>query len=95
MQGAGYRQEGTRGGPAFLHFGSNRVNGQRPLFLLRGPDGDFNVMPESHEKFHEAPDGKVARSVSHQQGDLWLTYTKNFGGRDLRHTRGFEDCIDL
>lgn len=65
------------------------------MFLLCGPDSDFNVMAEGNEKFHEAPDGKVARSVSHQQGELWLTYTKDFGDLDLRHTRGFEDGVDL
>jgi len=65
------------------------------MFLARGPDGDFNVLTESREEFHEASDGKVTRAVPHQQGDLRLLHAENFGDLDLCHAAALEDGIDL
>lgn len=65
------------------------------MLLSGGPDGDFNVLTQSREKFHEASDGEVTRAVSHQQGDLRLLYAEDFGDLDLCHAAPLEDSIDL
>ena len=40
------------------------------MHLARGPDGDFNVLPQVREELHEASDREVTRAIPHQQGDL-------------------------
>ena len=58
-----------------------------------GLNGDFYVLTQGRQKFHEASDGKIASAVSPQQRDLRLLYAENFGGLDLCHATIFEDCI--
>src|SRR6266849_4169156 len=65
------------------------------MLLEGGPDRDFNVLTQSCEKFHEAPDGEGPSAVSHQQGDLRLLYSENFGDLDLGHAVVLEDRVDL
>src|ERR1019366_5998511 len=65
------------------------------MFVARGPHRDFNVLTQSHEKFHETSDGEVTRAVPHQQGDLRLLHAENLGDLDLRHAAALEDRIDL
>jgi hypothetical protein len=65
------------------------------MFLAGRPDGDFNVLAQSREKFHEASDGKVTRAVPHKQGDLRLLHAQNFGDLDLCHATALEDRINL
>jgi hypothetical protein len=38
---------------------------QYAVLLAGGPDGDFNVLTQSGEEFHEASDRKVTRAVPH------------------------------
>jgi len=47
--------------------------------LERGADGDLYVVAESGEKFHQAADAKVARAIAHQQGNLRLLDSEDFG----------------
>ena len=54
--------------------GSGGDNREYAVFLAGGPDGDFNILTQSCEKFHEPSDGKVTRAVPHQQGDLRLLH---------------------
>jgi len=70
-------------------------NGKRAVFLARGPDGDFDVLEQGGEKLHEAANGKVARAVAHQQGDLRLLHAENFGDLHLGHAAVLEDRVDL
>lgn len=65
------------------------------MFLVGRPHGDFHVLTQSREEFHEAPDGKIAGTVPHQQGDLRLPHAENFGDLDLCHAAFFQDRIDL
>jgi hypothetical protein len=65
------------------------------MLLAGGPDGDFNVLSQSREEFHEASDRKVTRTIPHQQRDLRLLHAKNFGDFDLCHTMAIENPIDL
>ena len=65
------------------------------MLLAGGADGDFDVLTQSREKFHEASNGKVTRAVPHQQGDLGLLHAENFGDLDLCHAAALEDGIDL
>jgi len=65
------------------------------VLLAGGADGNFYVLTEGGEKFHEAADAEVARAVAHEQGDLRLLNAENFGELDLGHAAGFEDGIDL
>jgi hypothetical protein len=65
------------------------------VLLAGGPDSDLNVLTQGGEKFHKASDGKVARAVAHQQGDLRLLHPENFGDLDLCHATALEDGIDL
>src|SRR5438876_6796176 len=55
------------------------------MFLVGRPHGDFHVLTQSREKFHEASNGKVARAISHQQRDLRLPRAENFGDLNLCH----------
>ena len=65
------------------------------MFLASGPYGDFDVLTQSREKFHEASDGKVARAISHQQRDFRLSHVENFGDLNLCHAAVLQDCVDL
>ncbi|MCU1341615.1 MAG: hypothetical protein JWN92_1038 [Candidatus Acidoferrum typicum] len=65
------------------------------MFLAARPDSYFYVLTQSGEEFHEARDGKSARAIPHQQGDLRLPHTKNFGDFGLRHPATLEDRVDL
>lgn len=65
------------------------------MLFARGTNGDFNVLTEGREKFHETPDGKVARAVSHQQRDLGLMYAEDPGDFGLCLTARFEERMDL
>lgn len=65
------------------------------MLLAGGPYGDFHVLTQSREEFYEASNGKVARAIPHQQGDLGLPHAENFGDLNLRHAAIFQDCIDL
>ena len=65
------------------------------MFLVGGPDGDFNVLTQGGEKFHEASDREIAGAVSHEQGDLWLLDAENFCDLDLSHAAAFENGVDL
>jgi hypothetical protein len=65
------------------------------MFLAGGPHRDFNVLTQSHEKFHETSDGEVTRAVPHQQGNLRLPHAENLGDFDLRHAAALEDRMDL
>lgn len=65
------------------------------MLLTGGPDGDFNVLTQSGEEFHKASDGKVARAIPHQQGDLRLLHSENFGDLDLCHPTTLENRVDL
>jgi hypothetical protein len=53
------------------------------VFPARGPDGNFNVLTQRSEEFHQASNGKITRAVAHEQGDLGLLHAENFGDRDL------------
>lgn len=65
------------------------------MLLAGRPHGDFNIVTQRSEKFHETPDGKVTGAISHQQGDLRLPHTENLGDLDLRHATILEERIDL
>jgi hypothetical protein len=60
-----------------------------------GADGDFDVLAEGGEEFHEAADAEVAGAVAHKQGDLGLLNAENFGEFDLGQAAVLEDGIDL
>lgn len=78
-----------------LTMNSRRDDREGPMFLTAGPHGDFHVLPQSREKFHEASNGKVARAIPHQQGDLRLPHAENLGDLDLRHAAVLQNRIDL
>jgi hypothetical protein len=63
--------------------------------LARRPNGDFNVLTQSREKFHGASHRKIARPVSHQKGNLRLTHAQDFRDLGLRHAAIIENQIDL
>ena len=65
------------------------------MFLATEPNGDFHVLTQGCQKFHQAPDRKVTGPVPHQQRDLRLLYAENLGDLDLCHAAVLEDCIDL
>lgn len=65
------------------------------MFLVGRAHGDFHVSTQSREKFHEASNGKVTRAISHQQRDLGLTHSENFGDLNLCHAAVFQNRIDL
>lgn len=65
------------------------------MLPARGPNGDFDVLPKGREEFHKAPDGKIARAISHQQRDLRLMYTKDLGDFGLCLAARLEDRMDL
>ena len=64
------------------------------MFLVGWPHGDFHVSTQGCEKFHEASNGKVARTISQQQGDLRLSHAENFGDLNLRHRAVLQNRID-
>jgi hypothetical protein len=39
------------------------------VLLAGGADGDFHVLTQGGEEFHEASDGEVTSPVAHQQGE--------------------------
>ena len=49
------------------------------MLLACWPDGDFNILAQSCEEFHEASDREITRAVSHQQRDLGLLHAEDFG----------------
>ena len=53
------------------------------MWFAGGADGDFDVLAEGGEEFHEAADAEVAGAVAHEQGDLGLLNAENFGEFDL------------
>jgi hypothetical protein len=53
------------------------------VLLVRGADGDFDVLAEGGEKFHEAANTEVAGAFAHEQGDLALLDAEDFGDFDL------------
>ena len=55
------------------------------MFLAGGADGDFDVLAQGGEEFHEASDGEVTGAVAHHQGDLRLLHAENLGRLDLGH----------
>jgi hypothetical protein len=65
------------------------------MFLAARPDSYFDVLTQGREKFHEAPDGKIAGTIPHQQGNLGLPHAENFGDLDLGHSATLEDRMDL
>jgi hypothetical protein len=53
--------------------------------LLAGwSNGHFNVLAQSGKKFHQASNGKITHTVSHQQRNLRLLHTENLGDLYLR-----------
>jgi len=66
-------------------------DGEGALLFAGGADGDFDVLAEGGEKFHEAADAEVAGAVAHEQGNLGLLNAENFGEFDLGRAAGFED----
>ena len=74
---------------------SGRDNRECPVLLACWPDGDFNVLAQSREKFHQAANGKITGAVSHQQRHLGLLHAEDFGDLDLCHAAVLEDGIDL
>lgn len=65
------------------------------MFPAGRPDGDFNVLTQGDEELHKASDGKVARAVPHQQGDLRLLHTENSGNLGLLHAAALKNGMDL
>jgi hypothetical protein len=65
------------------------------MFLSGWPDGDLDISTQSGEKFHKASNGEITRTVPHQQRDLRLPHTENFGNLHLCHAAALEDRIDL
>ena len=65
------------------------------MFLVGRPHGDFHVLTQSREKFHEGSNGKVGRAISHQQRDLRLPHSESFGGSRLVSCRCLSGCADL
>jgi hypothetical protein len=65
------------------------------MFLVGRPHGDFHVLTQGREKFHESSNGKVARAISHQQRDLRLPHAENFGDLNLCHAAVLQDRVDL
>lgn len=51
-------------------------------------DGDFDVLVEGGEKFHEAANAEVAGAIAHEQGDQGLLEAENFGEFDVGFFRG-------
>jgi hypothetical protein len=83
----------TVGGNVVLDLRGN--NGERSVPLARGPDRDFNVLPQGGKEFHKASDREVTRAIPHQQRDLRLLHAEKFGDLDLCKAAVLEDCIDL
>lgn len=65
------------------------------MLLAGWSNGDFNVLAQSGKKFHQASNGKITRTVSHQQRNLRLLHTENLGDLYLRHAAVFKDPVDL
>lgn len=65
------------------------------MLLAGRPDADFHISTQGCEKFHQAPNRKIARSVPHQQRNLRLLHAKNFGDLCLCHAAVLENRIDL
>lgn len=78
-----------------LHLCSGGYNRERTVFLARGPHGNLNVLTEGGEEFHQASNGKIARAVPHEQGDLRLLHAENLGNLDLGHAAVLEDGVNL
>jgi hypothetical protein len=74
---------------------SGRDNKECAMFLASGPDGDFNILTESDEKFRKASNGKITCTVPHQQGGLRLLHAENFGDLDLCRAAVLEGRINL
>jgi hypothetical protein len=65
------------------------------MLLPRGPHGNFNVLPQRREKFHQASDGEITGTVSHQQGNPRLLHAEDLGDLDLFQAATLENRIDL
>ena len=65
------------------------------MFFVRRPHGDFHVLTQSSEKFHEASNGKVARAISHQQGHLGWPHTETLGDLKVGLAAVLQDRLDL
>jgi hypothetical protein len=65
------------------------------VLFAGGADGDFDVLAEGDEEFHETADTEVAGAVAYEQGDLGLLNAENFGEFDLGQAAVLEDGIDL
>jgi len=49
------------------------------VLLACWPNGDFNILMQSREEFHEASNREITRAVSHQQRHLRLLHAEDFG----------------
>ena len=65
------------------------------MLLAGGTEGNSDILTEGRKKFYEAPHGKAAGAVSHQQGDLRLLHAEDFGNLGLRLAAALEDGMDL
>ncbi len=65
------------------------------MFFASGPDGDFDVLTQCGQKFHEAPNGEIPRAISHQQRNLRLLNAENPGDFRLGHAAVLKDGMDL
>jgi len=65
------------------------------VVLAAGADGDLHVLAEGCEELHEASDREVSRAVAHQQRNLGLLHSEDFGDLHLCHAAILEDGINL
>ncbi len=63
------------------------------MLFAGGADGDFNVLTEGGEKFHEAADAEVAGAIAHEQGDLESRRRRDFGWLDFGNVTGVGDGV--
>ena len=66
----------------------------RSLFLC-GFQCYFNILPEDHQKFHQAAHGHGNGFEGHQGGDLWLGGAQKFCGFGLREVAFLEQSVHL
>jgi len=62
---------------------SCRDDGEGAVFLAGEADGEFDVLAEGGEKFHQAANTEIAGAFAHEQGDLALLDAEDFGDFDL------------
>src|ERR1039457_222445 len=62
---------------------SSKSNGHFAVLFARRPDGDFHVLPERGQEFHQPADGEVSRPAPHEVGHMRLFDAKDFTGFGL------------